>query len=1103
MSGNHRDLSMTQCVMASLLAVYLLSGCSGTGRPAERTILDASARATGKSPVPYSVEAFEGEWIHVVLKQDGLDLEVRVTDPNGARIGTFESFTGRYGEDRALIEVQTAGRYSVSVASTKSPNITGAYRLVVLGLESPSPAIKRFALASARSEPLSIGQRIEHFVAAASEFRRDSQYREEGLALLAALYLTNETASNASRAVEFGSRAVEALRATDDPKLLASALSFFAVALGESLESARMTEVFGEARAIFATNKLAIGLAEADLFEGVLKYNGENEPELLKSLLTIASRCEALSELDCQALSSSAAAILLRDRGDYESAFGLLYGAIDLIDPETDSVTYSQVADNLAFTLRMVGDFDEAITFHREATAAYSRFGECSGISRSLYGLGFSLLGIGDTEQAMRFYELALRRVCSGASGDSTEHRVDRDRPSVRKLCEIAAMPRARDEHDLVIALWAAWDLGNHARSTFDADTALYCHQVASTFASIEKYRLGTGLERVRDLLDLERTREAQTLFEEIQSHVDDAGAWYQAQAADVGALLLAKQRAFDAAFVRFKEASEKSKKVDNHEAVFASLAKRASLASSVGDRRANLYFTEADAALEQVRLLSLDPTFSASLFASGRQMYEDWIEISLDRSRPEEVTQGVLASLVTSERSRARLLSQLTKSYHIGAEARAARQRPVASMIASLLESVEAGKLGEGLAVANQAGRRGATGMPGVGSEVFDKAARDQLAQKIRQFQHSLPPGTAAIEYFLGVTRSHAWIVQRDEIRRVEIASAGVIEKIAGSVESALDSAELTATGKAALARAYDSILRPVLLEVEAENFMVIPDGALREIPFAALWDSERGEYFVERATVAYLPSIDFVVSRQMNPGHGVATQSALLVGDPVYDEEDLRRRCGVSPADVRAIRVGDSERVLPRLPASSREVRAIAAVLQARKVTTTLLAGCDAARDRVLQSGLANYRFIHFATHATADRVVPQRSAIHLSSFGLSGRRTPGEITASDFLVHLTNADLVVLSGCTTAGGRQFSGEGSLGLSFSMLAGGSRRVISTMWPVADAASALMMSHMYEALIVQEQQPSLALRSAQLAMLSTRPWSHPRHWAAYSLYGS
>jgi CHAT domain-containing protein len=115
---------------------------------------------------------------------------------------------------------------------------------------------------------------------------------------------------------------------------------------------------------------------------------------------------------------------------------------------------------------------------------------------------------------------------------------------------------------------------------------------------------------------------------------------------------------------------------------------------------------------------------------------------------------------------------------------------------------------------------------------------------------------------------------------------------------------------------------------------------------------------------------------------------------------------------------------------------------------------------------------------------------------------RAMNGILTAGDLLENPFTAELVVLSGCDTAGGKRFGGEGALGLSFSMLARGSRHVISTLWKVGDVSSAFAMQRLYTELVVDHERPVDALRAAQLAVLAQEKWSHPVHWAAYVLLG-
>jgi CHAT domain-containing protein len=99
--------------------------------------------------------------------------------------------------------------------------------------------------------------------------------------------------------------------------------------------------------------------------------------------------------------------------------------------------------------------------------------------------------------------------------------------------------------------------------------------------------------------------------------------------------------------------------------------------------------------------------------------------------------------------------------------------------------------------------------------------------------------------------------------------------------------------------------------------------------------------------------------------------------------------------------------------------------------------------------------------------------------------------------------SADLVVLSACEIALGRQIRGEGLMGLTHGFRAAGARRVMASLWRVPDAATRELMAAFYEPLLRRNETPSAALRAAQLKLLSTESRRHPYYWAAFAVYGN
>jgi CHAT domain-containing protein len=163
----------------------------------------------------------------------------------------------------------------------------------------------------------------------------------------------------------------------------------------------------------------------------------------------------------------------------------------------------------------------------------------------------------------------------------------------------------------------------------------------------------------------------------------------------------------------------------------------------------------------------------------------------------------------------------------------------------------------------------------------------------------------------------------------------------------------------------------------------------------------------------------------------------------------------------------------------------------------------GFEASRATALDPELGDYRFVHFATHGLVNSTRPELSGIVLSLVDPQGREVRGFLAAPEVSHLRLRADLVVLSGCATALGREVTGEGLLGLSRAFLYAGARGVVASLWRVDDLATAELMSRFYAGMLgPQRLAPAAALRAAQLDLRQHAPWREPYFWAAFQLQG-
>jgi CHAT domain-containing protein len=126
---------------------------------------------------------------------------------------------------------------------------------------------------------------------------------------------------------------------------------------------------------------------------------------------------------------------------------------------------------------------------------------------------------------------------------------------------------------------------------------------------------------------------------------------------------------------------------------------------------------------------------------------------------------------------------------------------------------------------------------------------------------------------------------------------------------------------------------------------------------------------------------------------------------------------------------------------------------------------------------------------------------SGLILSLIDARGRRQDGYLRIGDIYKLTLAADLVVLSSCDSALGKDMQSEGIIGLPRAFLYAGAKSVIASLWKVNDEATARMMSALY-ARIKNGESPGSALRNAQLEMARDERWRKPYYWAAFAVQG-
>ena len=469
------------------------------------------------------------------------------------------------------------------------------------------------------------------------------------------------------------------------------------------------------------------------------------------------------------------------------------------------------------------------------------------------------------------------------------------------------------------------------------------------------------------------------------------------------------------------------------------------------------------------------------------------------------------------------------------------------------------------------------------------DQMERDRLG--LKDVLSRLPAGTALVGYSLyarpeglrpagaagrgpaapAAERSYLAFVARsagDPIVAVPLGAAGEIEALISDwrreaqapMQGGKDDALLAAYRRSG-AELRRKIWDPIAPHLgAARRVLLVPDGALNLVAFAALPAGEAG-YLIEETLVMHYLSAErdvALLARDQPRGEGL-----LAMGEPAFDETsffaslassgDSRTvRVAMAPVEVKQISYrGDrascdpfeSIRFTP-LPGTGPETLELAGLWERAGLSAasaTRLTGASAS-EASFKSEAPGRRVLHLATHgfflggecrsalsstrgigsispAGENPTPPEvqgENPLRLAGLVLAGanhrakagpEEEDGVLTAEEIsAMDLSGVEWAVLSACDTGLGEIEAGEGVFGLRRAFRVAGARTLIMSLWPVEDEATRQWMMKLYEGRLLARRETSDTVRSASLDLLASRRASgqsvHPFYWAAFVAAG-
>ena len=738
--------------------------------------------------------------------------------------------------------------------------------------------------------------------------------------------------------------------------------------------------------------------------------------------------------------------------GEKQRAIEYYNQALTLYRAVSDRNGEAITLNNIGTVYDVLGEKQQAIAYYNQALTLYRAVEDLGGEATALNNLGFIYEALGDKEKALEYYNQALpiRRTVEDKGGEAVTLN------NIGAIYgDLGKQEQALEYYNQALTLYRA--VGNRGG---EANTLNNIGIIYNALGDKEK-----GLEYLNQALSLHR---------QLGNRGEEANAlWNLAQLEyEQGNLLIAAEHM--------------------------------------------------EQAIEQIEFLRnqiINPELQGSFYLTVEGYYDFYIRLLMELQQQNPSSQYHSQALHYSERVRARQLLTELKESQVDIRQGVDRQ---------LVQEEE--KLTKQLAInlENQAQilRRGSSNRE---KENLNQEINSLITQlnKVEATIRLQSPGYAAInqptkftlqtrdiqeqildddtivlEYYLSDEVSYLWVVSKEKVSSYELPAKKEIEKLAEAFRK--DIASETENNPEIAKQLSNILLAPAMEELENKRLLIVGDGTLQSIPFAALTtpnSSSPPAPLITNHEIITLPSVSSLAAlRQQVKNRPLAPRKLAVLADPVYELNESSQEIDLS--DLSGVRAAQNACLsLQNLPYTRTEAENILALVPEEESFAAL--GHNASLATATNSQLSQYQTIHFATHGCLNKDVPQFSGLALSAYN-SQAEPQDPLLRLDTIYNLVlPAELVVLSACETGLGEELAGEGLVSLTRGFMYAGAKRVVVSFWAVNDSSTAELMSKFYEKMYKDNLKPGAALRKAQLEMWeSGEAWQDPYYWAAFNVQG-
>ncbi|MGH9768037.1 MAG: CHAT domain-containing tetratricopeptide repeat protein [Blastocatellia bacterium] len=1031
------------------------------GKPVEREL-------KGGEVHQYQVEMEAGQFLHAIVEQRGIDVVVIIFAPSGQKVIEVDSPNGDNGPEPVYLIGETPGLYRLEIRSLEPAALAGKYEIRIEALraseEKDLSLIQAFRLSAdagalrQKGDGASISQAVEKYEQALPLWRTAGNKRKEAETLSNLGYLYYNYLGDSLKAREYHEQEAPLQHELRDEFSEAIAWNNLGYAYKSLGDLSKAEEAVNKSLQLhrIAGRQENVGV-ELDTLGMIYRQQGKWEQaiEHCQQALAIFREIKNAHHIS---VALSVLGNIYSDLGDYSRALDYSIQSLEVARSANDHLRVMAGLNEMAIRHFYLLEYEKAEMFYTQAVDLARKLRNRRYEGAILTSLGNLYKKLKDNTKAREAFEKAL------------------------PLTQSTANPQAGCD------VWK--ELGLMTYLSGDKQKGKTMIETALSLARAAQYRRGE-ITALNDLALVER---------------------------------------FDGNF-----------------------------------KQARAYAEEAIGLAESLRTNVIDQTLRASWRASLQLLYENYIDLLMSSQSEKNVITALQASEQSRARSLLELLAESRANIYQGVEPgllqkeRSLRQQLNAKAAARDNLANHRHSAGSAETISRQIAEltdqlKEVERQIRTSSPRYAALTQPQPLNTV-EIQGLLDDRTVLLEFAFGEKQSWMWAVTPSAVASFQLPPRQDIEAAArmfyglltarqpNNQESSIQYAARVADADAKFQTEASALSRMLLspvasklnLEWKGKRLVIVASGALEYLPFAALpvppvpeagaKAAEGYHPLIADHEIVILPSASVLAAiRSEFAGRRKAARTLAILADPVFDANDPRVAMAARKREsggklVVSVRSGQVSSSSPEsnpelmrsarsfnragfshLPFSGKEAEVIAAFIPKAKLLKAT--GFKANRATATSGELSRYRIVHFATHGLLNSEYPELSGLVLSLVDENGAAQDGFLRMNEIYNLRLPVDVVVLSACQTALGKEIRGEGLVGLTRGFMYAGAERVVASLWQVDDLATAELMKRFYRGMLKDGMRPAAALRAAQLEMMRQNRWTSPYFWAGFTMQG-